>query len=90
MSEGPAVPPIEIAPPPDDEGIIARALRKVLGRSWKTSVLGFCALLSGVIPLVPNVDPKWAQVVLAVLTGAGLMFSKDGDVSGPKPPGSAS
>lgn len=80
--------PTEATPPPvppllpPEGGLVGAWMRKVFGSSWKTSAVGLLAVLSAALPLVPDFDPRWAQATLSLITGLGLMLSKDGNVTG--------
>ncbi len=72
-------------PPEDEEGLIGGGLRKLFGRSWKTTVTGLITIACGVVPLVPGVPDniaKIAAVLLPIVAGGGLLVAKDGNVSG--------
>ncbi len=70
--------PVEL--PPD--GLFGLTMRRFFGASWRTGFLGLMALCSAAIPLVPDIDPRWGPFILAIVTGLGLMASKDGNVTG--------
>ena len=65
----------------------------ILGRNWKTTLLGSGGILSilyaGVIqPLMdgdPTTKPMWGVVLSAVCTAAIGLVAKDHDVFGPTP-----
>jgi hypothetical protein len=79
------VPTVPNGQPVDDEGLIGRVGHKVLGKSWKTSLSGFIALVCGVLPLVPGMPHavlEVCRVVLPIAVGGGLYVAKDKGVSG--------
>lgn len=77
-------------PPSDDDGILVVGLRKVLGRSWKTSLAGLLGIGSTVVAAVATVPPDQLSVralmpfLPGVLTAIGVLLSKDANVSGTK------
>lgn len=83
--------PTESTPPmsqqPASDGIVDGVMAKIFGKSWKTTVAGLLTLACGVAPLIPNLPPvvhDICRVSLPILTGGGLMLSKDHNVSGGK------
>lgn len=69
------------------DGVLDEWMGKILGRSWKTSLLGLLALGCGVAPLIPGLPPvllEVCRVVLPVATGGGLLAAKDKGVTGGK------
>ena len=54
--------------------------------SWKTTVMGVCAILSAVVGAVkllvdgdPATNPDWTAVIAAVAAGIGLIAARDND-----------
>ncbi len=71
--------------PDKGEGLLPYYIRKVFGRSWKTSALGWLSIVVGLVPLIPDA-PTWltktAAAITTLLIGTGLMASKQTGVSG--------
>lgn len=74
----------------DDGGAVGRALTGLFGRSYRTTIAGIVATVSGGIVAVgtaaPHLLPHQIVVIAGVLGpligGAGLIVAKDGRVSG--------
>lgn len=74
----------------EPDGLIPKALAKLLGRSWKTSAAGYvsivCGLIAGFSVASPGVLPDQvvaaATVIGPIVAGMGLRMSKDRDVTG--------
>lgn len=69
----------------DSDGALDRAMRRIFGRSWRTSCLGVGSLLCALAPFVPGLPPAlvaFAQQAQPLLLGGGLLVAKDGKVSG--------
>lgn len=67
------------------DGLLPSLLGHIFGRSWRTQLAGFVALVCGVLPLIPGIPPQVAEVcrVLAPLAiGGGFIVAKDAKVSG--------
>ena len=54
--------------------------------SWKTTVMGVCAILTAVVGAVkllvdgdPATNPDWTAVIAAVAAGIGLIAARDND-----------
>lgn len=69
------------------DGAIDSWMTKLFGRSWRTTCAGFTTLVVGIIAIAP-LPPQllWlktlAQEAAPFVGGAGLVFAKDGRVSG--------
>lgn len=73
----------------DRGGFIERKMTFLLGRSWRTTLLGLTSLVCGVAVAVPGVPlpiVEVCKVILPIASGSGLMLAKDARVSGPPPP----
>lgn len=58
-------------------------------KSWKTSLAGLGMVLAGIGGFLgpyfdgdPSTDPNYQIVIGAIITGVGLMFAKDHNVTG--------
>jgi hypothetical protein len=79
-----------VAPKEDDGGAIGRALTGLFGRSYRTTIAGILATVSGGVAAVgvaaPQLLPHQVVVLATVLGplfgGAGLMAAKDSRISG--------
>lgn len=83
MTTTEVVPPS--APPPVD-GALDAWLTKVLGRNWRTSLVGLVSLACSVAPFVPFLPPgvkEAARALAPIVTGGGFLLAKDARVSGP-------
>ena len=71
------------APTPD--GVVDGVLTRYLGRSYRTTIAGIVSVVASGVALAPGMDPvvaHWAQVVVGLASGAGLLIAKDSRVSG--------
>lgn len=71
------------APPPD--GKIDELMSKLLGRSWRTTLIGLLVIGGGCLPLVPGIPPEVLhkiQIAIGIATGGGFVVSKDAKVTG--------
>jgi hypothetical protein len=69
----------------DDDGAIGAFLRRIFGRSYRTTIAGIVTVVAQGVALAPGVDPSvahWAQVIAGLASGAGLLIAKDARVSG--------
>lgn len=90
MSDEAKILPIDKDEKPDDGGVIGRALTRIFGRSYRTSIIGALSVTAGGIvavgTAVPDVLPLRLVAIAAalapILGGAGLMIAKDSRVSG--------
>jgi hypothetical protein len=101
----PTLPPLPASPPsntsgPIDQdpttqelmnrgGLLNRKMTWLLGRSWRTTLLGIITTVCGVAVVIPGLPAPLVDVCKAVLpitSGSGLMLAKDFRVSGPPPP----
>jgi len=74
------------APTPSPDGWLDQTMTKLFGRSWRTTCGGITSLLFGVLAFAPGVPPAvkdFAREIGPFVGGAGLIFAKDGKVSGP-------
>lgn len=72
----------------NEHGHVGAFLRRWLGRSWKTTLLGALAVGLAVVPMVPGLSPdlvSLAQKLGPILLGGGVMLSKDFNASHTKP-----
>ena len=60
-----------------------------MSKNWKTTGAGIAAIvvaagaiLTAMTDNDPETNPDWAALVAAVIAGVGLIFAKDGNVSG--------
>ncbi len=60
-----------------------------MSKNWKTTGAGIAAvvvaagaILTAMTDNDPATNPDWAALVAAVIAGVGLIFAKDGNVSG--------
>jgi hypothetical protein len=70
-------------------GLLNRKMTWLLGRSWRTTLLGIITTVCGVVVVIPGLPAPLVDVCKAVLpitSGSGLMLAKDFRVSGPPPP----
>lgn len=49
-------------------------------KNWKTTLAGVSMLLSGIVLIVS--EKNYASGVTAIIAGIGLVFAKDGNVTG--------
>lgn len=59
----------------------------MFSKNWKTSLTGLAMLLTGISDVVHGLasDPaaiKWEADLIAITGGIGLLFAKDGNVTG--------
>lgn len=57
-------------------------------RSWKTSVMGAASIITAIAGAAtllldgnPNTNPDWTAVIAAVVSGFGLIFARDANVT---------
>lgn len=57
-------------------------------RSWKTTLTGVAAILAAISGAAmalldgnPNTNPDWTSVIAAVVSGFGLIFARDANVT---------
>lgn len=71
--------------PAEPDGILAAFLVRYFGRSYRTTLAGLVSVVASGVALSPGVDPAvahWAQVIVGLASGAGLLIAKDARVSG--------
>ena len=69
----------------EPDGVIGAILARYLGRSYRTTLAGLVSVVASGVALSPGVDPSiahWAQVIVGLASGAGLLIAKDARVSG--------
>ena len=69
----------------EPDGLLATYLARYLGRSYRTTLAGLVSVVASGVALPPGVDPSvahWAQVIVGLASGAGLLIAKDARVSG--------
>lgn len=49
-------------------------------KSWKTTLCGFAAIFTGIKTIITT--GNFADGITTITVGIGLIFAKDGDVSG--------
>lgn len=67
-------------PSPPSRGIIDVAISRLLGTSWRTTLLGAVSLACGVMPLIPGAPPvlvQLAQYLAPLAVGSGLIVARD-------------
>lgn len=72
-------------PDADENGVVGDLLVKLLGRSWRTTLLGLVTIACGAavsVPGMPSIVVDICRIILPVSTGGGLMLAKDTRVSG--------
>lgn len=57
-------------------------------KSWKTTTAGIAGIVSVIAAALqaqfdadPNTIPNWTSVISVVITGAGLLFARDNNVT---------
>lgn len=55
----------------DDGGIVGRAITRVFGRSWSTSLYGLMAGASGIVAVVPDLPHRVHQLA-AIVSAIGI------------------
>ena len=53
-------------------------MKKVLGKSWKTSLFGWGLMIGAAVSVFLG-KASWADAGVAIATGLGLLAAKDGD-----------
>jgi hypothetical protein len=73
------------APAPSPDGWLDQTMSKIFGRSWRTTCGGITSIIVGVLAFTPGVPlpvRDFAREIGPFVGGAGLIFAKDGKVSG--------
>lgn len=72
-----------------ESSFLDKIMTKLLGRSWRTGIVGLLTMACAVAPFLPFLSPEAKQAASAItgiLAGGGFMLTKDAKVSGlPKP-----
>ncbi len=79
----PAEPSVALVAPP--QGLIPAFLFKLLGPSYRTSLLGYLVIASTIIPMIPAAPPWLVELARGLAGGAaglGFVFAKDKSVTG--------
>lgn len=53
-------------------------MKKLLGKSWKTSLFGWGLMISAAVSVFMG-KATWTDAGVAIATGLGLLAAKDGD-----------
>lgn len=53
-------------------------MKKILGKSWKTSLFGWCLMIGAAVSVFMG-KASWSDAGVAIATGLGLLAAKDGD-----------
>jgi hypothetical protein len=53
-------------------------MEKILGKSWKTSLFGWFIMVGAAVSVFLG-KTNWADAVIAITCGIGLLAAKDGD-----------
>lgn len=53
-------------------------LHKLLGKSWKTSAIGWALIIGGIVSVLMG-KTNWTDSAVTIGIGIGLLQAKDGD-----------
>jgi hypothetical protein len=53
-------------------------LHKLLGKSWKTSAIGWALIVGGIVSVLMG-KTNWTDAAVTIGIGIGLLQAKDGD-----------